>query len=1280
MLQKIICLLFLIAICFKSYSQDAPNLSGSAQLSPNAAASSKESSSQVNYFTGIPSIGVPLYSYSGKGMNFNISADYFAGGSKNGESPTTIGLGWYLNAGGSIVRTVRGAPDDMAATGFMNAGQIPTDFRSNGDDYYNDSLDAQPDIFQFNFNGRSGRFFIGKNHQIIIIPQSKLKIEYTLNPTTHLIVAFKITDESGTKYLFNEAELTIQSTPENDNYYRTPYDGFNCNTGWYLSQVISPFNTDTIKINYLTEDTYTTFSYPQAAFFSTSDLSETSRFKPMGLNYTTVKKIKSIDFPSKITANFIYSPTLSYIDTNKALYKLEIGDSVLRKGYLFNYQLSYIGDRLVVGGDNGHYIVHDTLSNSNLLLKSITPYTAKESTKGYSFVYNNPLQANYDAFSAYYTSAYDYWGFFNNNYSGSWVNGFVYNADPIPAVPGKRLGGANRSVNTHAMDNSLSYIYSPTGGVTHYEYELNTVTPNSIDSHILTVNNTTATSQNTVTLTQIFSPVHQLTFKVTIPDRTGTPPLSGTCNLVCNIKNTAGTVTYATTTISLYDIFYQGISSWTFSLANGTYRLETSLSGGGSITSTLAFTIEWDNKIAASGTDTAGGIRIARITHQSAINDNAHTVIEEFKYVKEDGKSSGFFGDIPKYDYTFTQKTLIPVSTTTLTAISSDPIGSLNYAQGAPVGYSRVEVINGTSTKNLGKTVYNFTDLSDVGSNTFYAKFPYVPQDVEDWGIGIPKRIEIYDSSGSLVEKRTSTLVFNQTNYNTSDYKGLKLGCVVSVYAKSPLISHSSNNTYIGGIYYPSTGWISLTNETDTMYHDDGTIQTSNTAYTYDTYYNVSKITSDYDRNHSLKLETRIYHPYDYSFSSGSIKTLKDSNIISPVVSTEKWIIGDANPRMIDANITNFQTLSTKQIVPVASYKFQSNGPVNQSVIGTFNPSSLIRNSTYFIQQTSYSLFDSDANDVQVTNSITGNNSSTIYDYNKQYAVAKVSNASYSDIAYTSFESDGTGNWTIASPLRNKANSITGKQSYDLSNGTVSKTGLNSSTTYLLSGWAKVGATVYINGSSIGIPIATHNGWNFFSSYLSGVSSVVFSGSGLVDEARLIPRDANMITYTYEPNVGITSNCDANNTIVYTEYDNLNRVKLIRDVDMNILKRYDYSDSTFIPNWREPNWVGTGKECKAGAGNEGKFDSVYTDMNTQSDSYLTTIRITQGIDYCMCTTDPSYKVVNGICSHGQKIVTSTYFDRNRHLYVCTYHYKWSDGSISTPDTEITSADGDPCSM
>src|SRR4029077_8545568 len=116
--------------------------------------------------------------------------------------------------------------------------------------------------------------------------------------------------------------------------------------------------------------------------------------------------------------------------------------------------------------------------------------------------------------------------------------------------------------------------------------------------------------------------------------------------------------------------------------------------------------------------------------------------IATYKYVTSGTNSSGFLGAVPVFSYPY-QQTVINGSTVTTnyTVISSDPINDLNFTQGSPVGYSRVEAIKGDSAHNMGKTVYEFTNLTDANSYLNTPAFPYAPFPQRDWAMGLPKRV-----------------------------------------------------------------------------------------------------------------------------------------------------------------------------------------------------------------------------------------------------------------------------------------------------------------------------------------------------------------------------------------------------------------------------------------------------------------------------------------------------------------------------------------------------------
>ncbi len=1262
-MKKVLFLLVgLIPVC-KTFGQESPNYANSSTLPAGADAASKITANPVNLFTGQANVSIPIYNFkNNSGLAMSVSLEYVGGGGiQLGQSPTIVGLGWYLNAGGEITRTVRGMPDDRPTYGYLYASAIPSDWRSNGNKYYFDSLDTQQDIFQFNFPGHSGKFYIGKNGQIVTAPLSKIKIiptYATYQPWIDLyqkLQSFRIVAEDGVKYDFEEFNWGSIACPGSG--YNNIYHGVT----WQLTRMISPFSNDTIKFNYQNgSGSAYGFGYPQITYVKNSDGTRKTPYFTTGGGSSGHKKISSIELPNKTTVSFVYSFGTLYNAGDYALSKIQIKDSAFRFGYLLGYDSSYPVQRA------GHSTSYDTIP-VKLMLTSVTPYTSKEKQEGYKFGYVGafPKPGSYGDSIA---NKRDFWGFYNGIIQSS-------NDTTIPRIAPYTFG-ADRRPDTYAMMGSLITLRIPSGGYILYNYENNTHYPYTKEDNTVSIAAQTS-SQNNVAFRQIYNNRHQLTFlldKTVV--RTGSAPVSGPGDLNVYIKNTAGTTTYVSSSISLYDLFYSGIRTLSFNLDTGTYRLETSLSAGTSVSGSLPLDIKWQNRVVnnAVNYDTSGGVRVYSISKHN-FYDGLEGSFEYYKYVREDGKSSGFLGDIPRYDFPYREYYNSSSTAVDYTAVCSEPLTTNGFVLGTPVGYSRVEIVRSSNAGSLGKEVQEFTDLKDVNSNAYPTAFPYTPQDFRAWGLGIPKRISVYDSSGNLVKRTVNTIQYDTVVYNNDNFKSMKMGHSQTNYnGTSPYLTLASK-TFIAEHYYLTNGRAYVTSSKDTLFHINGSTQTSYQDITYDTNYNVTKVVTSFDRTRGLEKELRMYYPYNYTIGGG-IGKLRDSSIISSPVATETWINGDSNPRMITGSATSFRQIGNNDIKPDTIWSFESNKPIIQATIGTFDPSKLIRNTTYFKPQSYFTSYDSYGNLSEMKSLVSGLSNSVMTDYDQQYAVAKTSNAVQSDIAYTSFESTGSGNWTIGSSTRDLTDKLTGKKSYNLSNGNVSKSSLNSSQNYLLTFWAKSGASVTVNSGSPGSSIATQNNWYLYSVALTGISSVTISGSGLIDEVRLHPKDANMMTYAYEPLIGVISSADANNTVVYNEYDKLNRLKITRDKDKNIIKRFDFSDTTMFVT-TAPNWVGFDKRCSTYG--YPYVDSLYQDMNVFSDSsgYIKGIYQT-GWD-CSCpgvSTNPEFAVIGGQCERGTWAVVSSRYAKwlvnGEYVWCwqCVYRYCFSDGSQSTYYQEL----------
>lgn len=1248
--------------CIVIAQNDAPNVANSATLPAGAALASKITGSSVNIFTGQPTLSVPIYSFkNNSGLAINVSLEYMGGGLQMGEFPSIVGLGWFLNnGGGSITRIVRGMPDDVPGKGYLYSAAIPSDWRDSANKYYHDSLDAQQDIFQFSFPGHSGNFFIGKNGEIVTVPLQKIKIIPAYNTYQPLIdqyqklKSFRIITEDGVKYDFEEADYN--SVNIDNSYIPAPsgYLGMTHAVSWSLTRMVSPFSNDTITFNYIAGGNgQYNYKLPQITYVNNSNGSRKNPANAIGFGYTNTRKISSIKLPDKTTVSFVYSFGTKYNSGDYALSKIQIRDTAFRFGYLLDYDS--VAYYWTPGHNGGGYITGPI----KLMLKSVTPYTKYEKQNGYTFTYNDIIPGAGSPGDTAQNSR-DYWGYYNG----------IYNGDSLIPKISPYNWGADRRPTIYSSKGSLSSVTLPTGGNVSYGYEMNTHYPYIIENNSLSISAQTS-SQNNIALRQVYNNKHQLSFLLDKSvSRIGSPPIAGSGNLNVVIKNTAGTTTYISTSISLYDLFYSGLRTLTFNLDTGTYLLETTLANGTSVSGSLPISIQWENRKPNPDTafDYSGGIRVKMVTRQNG-GLGLEGSYEYYNYVREDGKSSGFLGDVPRYDFPFRETWTSGTSPIDYTAICSEPLATSHSVLGATVGYSRVEIVKASIAGSLGKEVQEFTDLKDVNSNIFPTVFPYTPQDLRTWGLGIPKRISVYDSSGNLVKRTVNTIQFDTVVYNNSNFKSLKSGHSQSDYVGNITYWTSRTKRYIGEEYFLSSGRAFVTSTNDTLYHLNSSMSTSYQNITYDSNYNVTKVVSSFDRTRGLEKEERMYYPYHYTVSGG-IGKLRDSSILSLPVSTETWITGDSNPRLISLMATSFRSISNGDVKPDTIYTFESKKPVLQSTIGAFDASKLIRNTTYIKPQTYFTSYDSHGNLSEMKSLVSGISNAVITDYDQQYATAKISNATQTDIAYTSFESTNNGNWTIGSAARDLNDKITGKKSYNLSNGNITKCGLNATSPYLLTFWLKSGASASVNNGSIGSAITSHLGWDLYSVSLTGIASVTISGSGLIDEVRLHPKDANMETFQFEPLIGVISTADANNNIGYTEYDKLNRVKVLRDKDRNIIKRFDYTDTTMVVN-TAPNWVGFERKCS----NYGLpwVDSMYQDLNLFSDSsgYIKAVRLST-FD-CNCpgvSANPEYKVVNGTCEQGQWKVTSSVYKKvlvDGYLqwrWVCKYQWCFSDGSTT----------------
>src|SRR5882762_4897436 len=107
--QILICFFCLImGPAFGQNNSDFPN--STVPLSaPTAASLGKYADIPVSYHTGIPSIGIDMYTIKEGPLKVPVGLSYHAGGLKVQEQAGWVGAGWSLNINGVITRgSIRG--------------------------------------------------------------------------------------------------------------------------------------------------------------------------------------------------------------------------------------------------------------------------------------------------------------------------------------------------------------------------------------------------------------------------------------------------------------------------------------------------------------------------------------------------------------------------------------------------------------------------------------------------------------------------------------------------------------------------------------------------------------------------------------------------------------------------------------------------------------------------------------------------------------------------------------------------------------------------------------------------------------------------------------------------------------------------------------------------------------------------------------------------------------------------------------------------------------------
>lgn len=459
--------------------------------SPNAASLMKFSDIPVSAYTGAPSVDVPLYTVRSGDITVPISLSYHASGIRLAEEAGNVGLGWALNAGGAVSRSILDK-DDFAGDMYFNGSLPEIDNWPIGMNAYLNAVsgysisvkdpvtnlqkvidlsnyfssgayDIEPDLYSFSFPGHSGKFIIRRNREVLLHKPEDINIEFE-----QAGASFTITDESGFVYFFQARESSISSSE----------GGASKTSSWYLSEIRSP-KKSTVRFFYKQQDWVSV----QGAYSQVDRLGCTiSGFESSQAPQMTYQNIliDSIAFDHGY-AKFLYEGNREDLDGGKKLTQLKIySHAAANKTRLlkeYHLQYSYF--------NNG--VAEHVKGYKRLKLESVTEMSGAIQLPPYKFAYTEPSNT-ITSLTHKQSNSIDHWGYYNGYGNGFDPNNLSLNKF-IPRYRGAKhifdgingfvigqtyvdIAGANRTPDPEKMKLfSLNEIIYPTGGRSVFELE-----------------------------------------------------------------------------------------------------------------------------------------------------------------------------------------------------------------------------------------------------------------------------------------------------------------------------------------------------------------------------------------------------------------------------------------------------------------------------------------------------------------------------------------------------------------------------------------------------------------------------------------------------------------------------------------------------------------------------------------------------------------------------------------------------------------------------------------
>ncbi|MEH3112273.1 hypothetical protein [Pedobacter terrae] len=845
-------------------------------VSPEAASLQKFSEIPVSNYTGIPQISIPIYTVQKGDIVVDIAMSYHAGGNKVDDIASRVGLGWALNASGTITRSARGRPDDILTLVDVNryinnqmAYQERMDYLYN---VHQGIKDAEPDIYYLSLRDINCKMFKGLDGAWVTMPKSEnIKVQEAIEGFDWII-----TDGSGVKYKFKDRELTESSVTTIFSTHPANTSGYSSEISSWLLTEIEDSRGNNVKFfyqnhiqNFVTKGGET-ISVPKTLNI---DCNKSTIFS-YSENTVMAKRLSEIRFSDGEIHFRTAGEQRTDLPGDSSLSSIEIYNShhMLKRFKLFT---SYFENN---GTGVNTPMIFRPMDHYRLRLDSLKEESNGIILPAYKFIYyyGNGLPSRN-------SHAQDHWGFFNgsDNYGTS-----------VSYIEFGRSAGAKKKVNPqYTKETILTDIIYPSGGKVSYNYEGNTyrslrnIDGDEEEIYLGGLSGTNSEPGATVdglnysySKSFVVTPEQLVGGPMKVRSKTDVDGYDSQCS--CSIN-----VSLRKPDNSLMPIRVNTEESFLIT-EPGTYTIYGDITVEFHMLQRVYFATSLIGKIAVvAGLNTYNGpgLRIKKIKREFSPTDILWTSYDynDPKTSESSGKVSGlpnYTRDIRVENEHYYCDNVVYSSGSNYTLINT---------KGSYVGYTDVTVMNGLDGVQ-GKTTYRYSYADDI-NNESYAPFP--PNSPQDWKRGLPIEESIFKyANGSFELQLKKRYSYNIFSGSLTRAFGIKIG------ANTVYNFPTGTNIIVNGltaVAYPiDSDAFLLSCDTLITYSNQGNTIASN-AYIYSPLNYKLKEQRSFGSN-GLENRQKYYYAQDYYLNNASsllLSGMLEKNLVNlPIQETSSII------------------------------------------------------------------------------------------------------------------------------------------------------------------------------------------------------------------------------------------------------------------------------------------------------------------------------------------------------------------------------------------------------